>query len=317
MGRRARRPSRRTARPPRPLSSASAAAARAAAASGCNPPSTSSSAHSASVTSSRRGSRAAPVRWSIDSRTSTALPAVRPSTWFMSVSSATVGSPLPTATSTIARASSRARSSAGINAPEPNLTSMTSASRPAASFLDRIEPTISGIDSTVPVASRIAYSRRSAGARRAVWPTIAQPTRATAARRRSGSSVDVVARDRLELVERAARVPEPAPGDHRHGRAARGDDRREQQAHLVAHAAGRVLVEHRAGQAGLDQSSTSPERVIAPVSATRSAAVIPRQKIAIASAPTCASVTRPVGDPENELGDLLDPPARRRRACGG
>ena len=95
----------------------------------------------------------------------------------------------PTATSTIACASSRARRASGIIAPEPTLTSMTSASRPAASFLDRIEPTISGIDSTVPVASRIAYSRRSAGARRAVWPTIAQPTRATTSRRRSGSSM--------------------------------------------------------------------------------------------------------------------------------
>ena len=60
------------------------------------PPSASSSALSASVTSRRRGRRvAAPVRWSIDSRTSSALPAVRPSTWSMSVSSAAVGRPLP------------------------------------------------------------------------------------------------------------------------------------------------------------------------------------------------------------------------------
>ena len=43
-----------------------------------------------------------------------------------------------------------------MNAPEPALTSITSASRPAASFLDRIEATISGIDSTVAVASRSA-----------------------------------------------------------------------------------------------------------------------------------------------------------------
>ena len=39
------------------------------------------------------------------------------------------------------------------------------------------------------VASRIAYSRRSAGARRAVCPTIAQPARATTSRRRSVSGV--------------------------------------------------------------------------------------------------------------------------------
>ena len=70
----------------------------------------------------------------------------------------------------------------GRNAPEPTLTSITSALSPAASFLDRIDATISGIDSTVPVASRIAYSRRSAGASVAVCPTIAHPAVATAAR---------------------------------------------------------------------------------------------------------------------------------------
>ena len=107
----------------------------------------------------------------------------------MSVSSATVGSPAPPATSTNARASSSASSRADMNAPEPNLTSITSASSPAASFLDRIDATISGIDSTVPVASRIAYRRRSAGASSAVWPTIAQPASATTLRRRSRSGV--------------------------------------------------------------------------------------------------------------------------------
>ena len=74
----------------------------------------------------------------------------------MSVSSAVVGRPLPVATSTIARASSSVCSRSGRNAPEPTFTSITSASSPAASFFDRIEATISGIDSTVPVASRIA-----------------------------------------------------------------------------------------------------------------------------------------------------------------
>ena len=63
---------------------------------------------------------------------------------------------MPRATSTIERASSAAASRPGRKAPEPTLTSMTSAPSPAASFFDRIEATISGIDSTVPVASRIA-----------------------------------------------------------------------------------------------------------------------------------------------------------------
>ena len=61
----------------------------------------------------------------------------------------------------------------------------------------------------------------------------------------------VIARDRLELVERAPGVPEAAPRDHRDERAARGEDRREQQAHLVADPARRVLVQDRAGQCGL------------------------------------------------------------------
>ena len=105
----------------------------------------------------------------------------------MSVSSASQASPAPRATPMIARASSMLAARSGMNAPEPALTSITSASRPAASFFDRIEATISGIDSTVPVASRSAYRRRSAGARSGVWPMIAQPAAATA-ERSSGTS---------------------------------------------------------------------------------------------------------------------------------
>src|SRR4051794_5723093 len=153
------------------------------------PPSASSSRPSASVTSTSRGSASLPVSTSIASCTSSALPAVRPRTRSMSVMSARHGSALPRAVSTIAVASSRASPMLSMNAPEPTLTSMTSASRPAASFLDRIEATMSGSDSTVPVASRMAYRRRSAGASSPVWPTIAQPASATTARRRARSGV--------------------------------------------------------------------------------------------------------------------------------
>ena len=169
----------------------------------------------------------------------------------MSVSRATVGSPAPPATSTSAPASSSAASRAGRKAPEPNLTSMTSASSPAASFFERIEATISGSDSTVPVASRIAYRRRSAGATSAVWPTIAQPTSSTTRWSRSTSGLVVVAGHAVELVERAAGVAEAAAGDHRHRAAAGGDDRRQHQRDLVADPAGRVLVEHRAAEVPL------------------------------------------------------------------
>jgi hypothetical protein len=43
-----------------------------------------------------------------------------------------------------------------MKAPLPTLTSSTSDCSPAASFFDRIEAVISGIDSTVAVTSRIA-----------------------------------------------------------------------------------------------------------------------------------------------------------------
>ncbi len=43
-----------------------------------------------------------------------------------------------------------------MNAPVPVFTSITSPSSPAASFFDRIEAVMSGIDSTVAVTSRMA-----------------------------------------------------------------------------------------------------------------------------------------------------------------
>ena len=86
--------------------------------------------------------------------TSSALPTSRPSTWSMSVISAVVDSPAWLATATRLSARSRAIASVSQKAPEPHFTSITSPSRPAATFLDRIELTISGIDSTVAVTSR-------------------------------------------------------------------------------------------------------------------------------------------------------------------
>jgi hypothetical protein len=115
---------------------------------------------------------------------------------------------------------------------------------------------ISGTDSTVAVTSRMAYSRRSAGAsgRRADdgaagWRSVAQ--------QRASRRVDGVAGQRLQLVQRAAGVAQAAAADHRHHGAAGGQHRRQHQADLVAHAAGAVLVEHRAG--GVGPGSTSAE----------------------------------------------------------
>jgi hypothetical protein len=48
---------------------------------------------------------------------------------------------------------------------------------------------------------------------------------------------------RLEFVERAAGVSETATRELRHGRAAGGHERREDERDLVTHAAGGVLVD--------------------------------------------------------------------------
>ena len=58
------------------------------------------------------------------------------------------------------------------------------------------------------------------------------------------------ARDGLELVEGAARVPEPTPGHLPEGDAARGDDRADGERGLVPHPARRVLVDDAAAERG-------------------------------------------------------------------
>ena len=60
----------------------------------------------------------------------------------------------------------------------------------------------------------------------------------------------VVAGDGIELVERAAGMAEAAARDHRHEGAEGCEHRGEHQRNVVADAAGRVLVEHRARQVG-------------------------------------------------------------------
>ena len=71
----------------------------------------------------------------------------------MSVSSASVFTPHEFPVRTSARARALARPSSRMKAPLPVFTSRTSAPSPAASFFDMIEATMSGIDSTVSVAS--------------------------------------------------------------------------------------------------------------------------------------------------------------------
>lgn len=74
----------------------------------------------------------------------------------MSVSSATVLTPLSVPSATMVEASSRASSMVFMKAPVPTLTSRTREPVPSAIFLDMIEEAISGMASTVPVTSRSA-----------------------------------------------------------------------------------------------------------------------------------------------------------------
>ncbi len=75
-----------------------------------------------------------------------------------------------------------------MNAPAPTLTSRTSALVPSAIFLDMIELAMSGMDSTVAVTSRSAYSLRSAGASPEPAAQITQPALASTASVSSGLS---------------------------------------------------------------------------------------------------------------------------------
>ena len=123
---------------------------------------------SACTTLCKRGSLCLPVKYLTVSYISIALPALVPKTWFISVIIACVLTPAPLATLTILSASALASARLFIIAPLPTLTSITNTSKPAASFLDKIEAVIKGIDSTVAVTSLIEYKRLSAGAKLSV-----------------------------------------------------------------------------------------------------------------------------------------------------
>ena len=90
------------------------------------------------------------------SATSTALPTARPRGWSIRVIRPRIRLPSPRPIAHIVRARARESSSRSMNAPSPVLTSRTRPSIPSASFFDMIDAAISGIDSTVAVASRRA-----------------------------------------------------------------------------------------------------------------------------------------------------------------
>ncbi len=189
-----------------------------------------------------------PFRVSIASITSTALPTARPSGVSIAVSIASVASPLASAIRIRLSASVRACASVFMNAPRPTLTSSTSPFAPSAIFLLRIDAAISGTLSIVPVTSRSAYNRRSAGATSSVCPTKAHPVR-----RRTPRISDRDNRVRNPGIDSSLSSvppvwPRPRPdiiGTTTPHAAASGA---EHQRDLVSHAARRVLVDHRGSE---------------------------------------------------------------------
>ena len=97
-----------------------------------------------------------PANTSTDSRTSKALPAVKPNGISIAVTSAIVFTPARFPRPTITCANSLAFCGSLMNAPAPVLTSRTSALVPSAIFLLIIDDAIRGIASTVAVTSRSA-----------------------------------------------------------------------------------------------------------------------------------------------------------------
>ena len=103
--------------------------------------------------SSKRSLGPFPLKVSMASLTSKALPIANPKGWSISEIMATVFLPTCLPIPTISVASSLAASGVFINAPSPTLTSNTMASAPAAIFLLIILEAINDTLSTVPVTS--------------------------------------------------------------------------------------------------------------------------------------------------------------------
>ena len=151
-----------------------------------------------------------------------------------------------------ARPAPARRSCVFMKAPPPTLTSSTSAVDPLGQLLrhDRGGDERDRLDGGGDVAQRVELAGRP-GRCASVWPI--RPSadrRATSATNRStGRSTRKPGID-SSLSSVPPVWPRPRPRDHRHRDAAGRDQRRQRQRDLVAHAAGRVLVDLGAGDVG-------------------------------------------------------------------
>ncbi len=222
---------------------------------------------------------------------STAFPAARPSGLPIQVTYATVATPAARPSPTMVRASSTDCPRSRMKAPEPVFTSSTSAGVPSAIFLLMIEDAISGIDSTVPVTSRSAYSFLSAGARPGPGEQITAPTSSSSRSRSAGAR----SARQPGIASSLSRVPPvwPNPRPDNCGTAA-------PQAATIG-ASGSVIMSptppveclSTTGRRSAAKSIRSPVAIIAAVQVLSSAASRPRKTIAMASAAICSSPTSP------------------------
>ena len=200
----------------------------------------------------------------------------------MAVSSATVRQPRASPMPIMVSASRRESLGSVRNAPLPTLMSSTSPVRSSASFFDMMLAAMSGMDSTVPVTSRSAYSLRSAGTRCRVCPIMTQPSLSTWVRAscRERSVRNPVIASSLSRVPPVCPRPRPeiiGTASPRH--AAMGARRSE-----VLSPTPPIECLSTRGLAYPVKSSRSPDVNIASTSAFSSSGSRPRKKTAIASA---------------------------------
>ena len=201
------------------------------------------------------------------SRTSSALPTAAPSGWSMSVSRHVTSS----RRRSLADRDHRLGERSGLvdrlheGAPSPTLTSSTIACGAAGQLLrhDRRRDQRRLVDGRGHVAESVQQlvGRYEVGC----LPDDRHADVAYLSDELVERQLRAEAGDRLELVERAAGVAEPATAHLPERHSARGDDRADRERCLVADAAGRVLVDHLPPSAPL-RSIVSPLLIIASVS---------------------------------------------------
>ena len=208
----------------------------------------------------------------------------------ISVTIALARRPLRSASRTIVVAKFTASCAVRMKAPDPTFTSKTIAPAPPAIFFETIEAAMRPMLGTLPVRSRSAYSFLSAGTSRSLWAAIAQPMRSICAANAFGErSVRTPG-----IASSLSSVP-PVWPSARPDNFATGTP----QAATSGTATSEIVSPTPPLEClsttirSPEKLSTSPEAIIASVSAAISSSCMPRIVQAIASAATGASSTVP------------------------